>query len=303
MARPAHSGAELPGSQVNERRLRIFSEKETYVTSEQIQQVSTDLIDTEPQVREKFDEASLTQLSKQIAKHGLLQPILLRRVGSRYKVVFGGRRFLAAKMAGCRTIAARVIDKELDASDIPLQQLIENSHEDLTPMEWARGIARAMEAKHMTASQIATELGSSDASVSNALALWKLPKPIQDQMENGSIAASAASRLASIEDAEQQAELARQLAEGKLTRDGLCGAMKASRKAGKKDGKPRPSRATAVLGPGRLVTVSSAGLDLEAFIGTLEELIAKARKVRTRGIGLSTFLKILRDEGQSEMSK
>jgi ParB/RepB/Spo0J family partition protein len=270
------------------------------VSSEQIQEISIDLIDTEPQVREKFDEASLTQLSKQIARHGLLQAILMRRVGTRYKVVFGGRRFAAAKMAGCRTIRARVIDRELDAGDIALLQLIENSHEDLNPMERARGIARAMAGKEMTASQLVTELGdSSDASVSNALALLKLPKPIQDLVENGSIAASAASRLASIQDTDQQAELAQQLAEGKLTRDGLCGAIKAARKAGKKEGKTGPSRATAVLGPERLVTVSSAGLDLEAFIGTLEELIAKARRMRTRGISLSTFLKMLRDQGQS----
>lgn len=270
------------------------------MSSEQIQEISIDLIDTEPQVREKFDEASLTQLSKQIARHGLLQAILMRRVGTRYKVVFGGRRFAAAKMAGCRTIRARVIDRELDAGDIALLQLIENSHEDLNPMERARGIARAMAGKEMTASQLVTELGdSSDASVSNALALLKLPKPIQDLVENGSIAASAASRLASIQDTDQQAELAQQLAEGKLTRDGLCGAIKAARKAGKKEGKTGPSRATAVLGPERLVTVSSAGLDLEAFIGTLEELIAKARRMRTRGISLSTFLKMLRDQGQS----
>jgi ParB/RepB/Spo0J family partition protein len=289
---------------VHERREHINFWKEAYVANEQIQEISIDLIDTEPQVREKFDEASLTQLSKQIARHGLLQPILLRRVGSRYKVVFGGRRFLANEMAGNRTVRARVIDRELDAGDIALLQLIENSHEDLNPMERARGIAKAMEAKHMTAKQLVTELGdSSDASVSNALALLKLPKPIQDLVENGSIAASAASRLASIQDTDQQAELARQLAEGKLTRDGLCGAIKVARKAGKKQGKPGPSRATAVLGPERLVTVSSAGLDLEAFIGTLEELIAKARRMRTRGISLSTFLKMLRDQGQSEMSK
>jgi ParB family transcriptional regulator, chromosome partitioning protein len=285
---------------VHERRDHISFWKEAYVNCEQTQEISIDLIDTEPQVREKFDEASLTQLSKQIARHGLLQAILLRRVGTRYKVVFGGRRFLAAKMAGCRTIRARVIDRELDAGDIALLQLIENSHEDLNPMERARGIAMAMAGKEMTASQLVTELGdSSDSSVSNALALLKLPKPIQDLVENGSIAASAASRLASIEDAEQQAELARQLAEGKLTRDGLCGAMKARRKASKKEGKPGPSRATAELGSGRKVTVWRAGLDMEAFIETLEELIAKARKVRTRGIGLSTFLKILRDEGKS----
>jgi ParB family transcriptional regulator, chromosome partitioning protein len=270
------------------------------VDGEQSQEIPIDEIDTDPQVREEPADESLTQLSKQIKRHGLLQAILLRRVENRYKVVCGGRRFLAAKMAGLRTIRARVIDRKLAAGDIALLQLVENCHKSLNPIERARGIAKVMAEMGITAGQIVTELGeSSAASVSNAMALLKLPKPIQDLVEDGSIAESAGSRLASVEDAEQQAEFARQLAEGKLTRDGLCGAIKAARRAGKKDGKPGPKRATAVLGPGRLVTVSSTGLDLEAFIGTLEELIAKARKVRTRGIGLSTFLKILRDEAKA----
>ncbi len=269
------------------------------VDGEQGQEIPIDEIDTDPQVREEPADESLPQLSKQINRHGLLQGILLRRVENRYKVVCGGRRFLAAKMAGLRTIRARVIDRELDAGDIALLQLIENCHKRLNPMERARGIAKVMAEKGITASQIVTELGeTSDASVSKALDLLELPKWIQDRVEDGSIASSAGSQLAGIKDAEQQAELARQLAERELTRDGLCGAIKAAQKAGKKEGKPGPSRATAVLGPGRLVTVSSTGLDLEAFIGTLEELIAKARKVRARGIGLSTFLKILRDEAK-----
>jgi ParB family transcriptional regulator, chromosome partitioning protein len=266
---------------------------------EQNQEFPIDQIDTEPQVRDEPADESLTQLSKQIARHGLLQAILLRRVEGRYKVVFGGRRFLAAKMAGCRTIRARVIDRDLDAGDIALLQLIENCHKDLNPMERARGIARVMAEKKMTAKQVVMELGdSSDASVSNALALLKLPKPIQDLVEDGSIVASAGSLLASVEDAEQQAEFAQQLAERKLTRDGLCGAIKAARKNGKKEVKPGPSRVTAVLGPGRSVTVSAAGLNLETFIQSLEELIAKARKIRPRGIALGTFLKVLRDEAQ-----
>src|ERR1700733_747226 len=267
---------------------------------EQSQEIPIDEIDTDPQVREEPADESLPQLSKQINRHGLLQGILLRRVENRYKVVCGGRRFLAAKMAGLRTIRARVIDRELDAGDIALLQLIENCHKSLNPIERARGIAKVMAEKGITASQIVTELGeSSDASVSNALKLLKLPKPIQDLVEDGSIASSAGSQLAGIEDAEKQAEFARQLMERRLNRDGLCGAIKMHRKSGGKEGKSGPSRATAVLGPGRLVTVSRAGLDLEAFIGTLEELIAKARKVRTRGIGLSTFLKILRDEAKA----
>jgi ParB family chromosome partitioning protein len=267
------------------------------VSGERIQDIPVDLIDAEAQVRERFDKESMDELSEQIKRHGLLQPILVRRVGQRYAIVFGGRRFLAAKMAGLPTVRARIIEKELEPGDIALWQLIENCHENLTPIEWAKGIAAAMSGKKMTGRQIATELGKSDASISNSLALLTLPKWIQELVEDGSIAASAASRLARVEDTDRQAELARRLAEGKLTRDGLLGVAEAKDgKSEQENGKSR--RVTAALGPGRTVTVSGQGLDLESFIKTLEELITKARRVRTRGIGLATFVKILGEEAK-----
>jgi ParB family transcriptional regulator, chromosome partitioning protein len=270
------------------------------MNGEPIQEIAIDLIDSEPQVRERFREESLEELMSQIKRHGLLQPIVLRRVGNRFKVVFGGRRLLASKRAGCRTIPARIIETDLSEGDAVLQQLIENCHEDLTPLEWAKGIARAMEAKKMTARQAAAEVGFSETRVSNSLALLKLPEWIQKLVEEGRIACSAASRLARIEDTEKQAEHARQLADGKLTRDSLCGAMKATRTSGEKSASTTVKRVTAVLGAGRSVTVTAAGLDLEEFIRALEELTGRARKVRPRGIALPTFIRMLREESKTQ---
>jgi ParB family chromosome partitioning protein len=267
------------------------------VSGERIQEIPTDLIDAEAQVRERSKKESMDELCAQIKRHGLLQPVLLRRVVERYAIVFGGRRFLAAKMAGLTTIRARITEKELEPGDIALWQLIENCHENLTPIERAKGIAKAMDGKKMTGRQIAVELGTSDSSISNSLALLTLPKWIQDLVEEGSIPASAGSRLARVEDAERQAELARRLAEGKLTRDGLRGAAEA-KDGGEEQAIAKSRRVTAALGAGRSVTVSGQGLDLESFIKTLEELIVKARRVRTRGIGLATFVKILGEEAK-----
>ena len=78
--------------------------------------------------------------------------------------------------------------RQLSEGDTVLQQLIENCHEDLTPLEWAKGIARAMEAKKMTARQAASELGFSETRVSNSLVLLKLPEWIQKLVEEGRIA-------------------------------------------------------------------------------------------------------------------
>ena len=270
------------------------------MNGEPIQEIVVELIDSEPQVRGRFAEEPLAELTSQIKRHGLLQPIVLCRVGNRFKVVFGGRRLLASKRAGCRTIPARVIETELSEGDTVLQQLIENCHEDLTPLEWAKGIARAMEAKKMTARQAASELGFSETRVSNSLALLKLPEWIQKLVEEGRIAGSAASRLARIEDAEKQAEHARQLADGKLTRDSLCGAMKATRASGGRAASTTTRRVTAVLGDGRSVTVTAGGLDLEEFIRVLEDLTGRARKVRPRGIALPTFIRMLKEESKTQ---
>lgn len=268
---------------------------------EHIQEIPIDLIDVEPQVRERFAEASLAQLAKQIARHGLLQAIRLRRLGDRYAIVFGERRFLAAKLAGLKAIAARVIDREMTAGDIAIQQLIENCHEALNPMERAKGIAKAMAENGMTARQVAIELGeTSESSISNALGLLTLPMSIQDSVESGKIAASAGSGLARVEDPQLQATLASRLASGELTRDGLRGAIRAATNGGGEGKKLTPRRVTAALGPNRTVTVSEEGLDLEGLIKTLEDLLAKARKARARGIELSTFIKVLRDEAKRD---
>ena len=146
----------------------------------------------------------------------------------------------------------------------------------------------------MTARQAASELGFSETRVSNSLALLKLPEWIQKLVEEGRVAGRAASRLGRIEDAEKQAEHAGQLADGKLTRDSLCGAMKATRTSGEKAGSTTARRVTAVLGVGRSVTVTAGGLDLEEFIRVLEELTGLTGEVRPRGIALPTFIRMLK---------
>jgi hypothetical protein len=130
------------------------------------------------------------------------------------------------------------------------------------------------------------------------LALLELPAEIIKQVEAGKIPPSGAYELARVTDAKQQAVMAAQMAAGQLTRDGAAGARKAAKRSDK-PGESQPSRVTAILGESRSITVACAGLTLERFISLVEELLAKARRERSRGTELGTFISLLRDQARS----
>jgi ParB family transcriptional regulator, chromosome partitioning protein len=268
--------------------------------NEQIQYLPIGKIVCERQVRDHIEEASLQELVSALKEVGLQQPIRVREDGVKYVVVDGERRLLAAIKAGFETIAAIVETADLNEAQIIQRQWIADCHrEDLKPMEKARAIARLMKLTGWSATDAAKRLGTSGAKVSNRLKLLSLPASIQKQVEDGVIPSSAAAELARVDDPAKQAELAQRYVDGHLNRDGLSGERKATRKNCLNGAKPAASRATAVLGAKRSVTVSCEGLDLESFLQILEELVAKVRKIRPRGIGLQTFIRILREEAKA----
>jgi ParB family chromosome partitioning protein len=270
------------------------------IQNEQIQYLPNGKIVCERQVRDGVSEASAQTLSGGFKEVGQLQPIRVRKVGDKYVVVDGERRFRAAKHAGFETIAAIVESEDLNEGQIVLRQLIANcERENLKPMEKSRATARLMELLGWSATEAAKQLGISNTEVSNRLVRLKLPPWIQKLAEDGVIAESAGTELARVDDPAKQAELAQRMADGHLTRDGLTGERKATRRNGSNAKKPAASRATAVLDEKRSVTVSSEGLDFDSFLQILEELVGKVRKIRPRGIGLQTFLRILKEEAKA----
>jgi ParB family chromosome partitioning protein len=215
-------------------------------------------------------------------------------------MVDGYHRYAAAVKAKWKMLATMVEQRELCEGEILQRQLIVNClREDLSPLEKAAGMQRLMELTEWPANRVAAELGFSPATVTRLLALLSLPESIIGQVQTGKIPASAAYELARIDDPVRQAELAGQLAAGELTRDGLSGAQKAARKKPDGNGGTQAVRATAQLGADRSVTVSGPSLTLDGLIQILEELLAKARRERTRGVELSTFVKVLRDQARA----
>lgn len=265
---------------------------------EQIQYLPLDQIQAASQVRMHFDPETIQGLAESLKEIGQLQPIRIRKVGDKFLIVDGERRYRAARKAGMTTLAVIIEDKELNKGELIQRQLIANcQREELTPLEKSRAIRDLMDATGWNASQVSAKLGVSNATTTRLLSLLNLPAALQRKVEQGQIAVSAAYELAKVSDADRQAELSQQLANGQLTRDGLTGTLKADRK--ETMAAATPSRATAVLAPGRSITVTSDGLDLERFIQLIEDLLAKARKVRPQGVELSTFIKMLRDQSKA----
>lgn len=268
--------------------------------TEQIQYLPLDRITAEVQVREQFELAALEGLAESLKAVGQLQPIRCRPSGDKFVIVDGERRYRAARMASMTTIAAIIEGKNLCEGEVLQKQLISAvQREDLAPLEKSKAISRLMAVTGWNASQTAGKLGMSNATVTRLLALLDLPDDLQQCVADGRIAPSSAYELSRITDTGQQSELARRLVSGRLTRDGLAGACKAARQKPDAKTSATPNRATALLGTGRSVTVAGPGLTLELFIAALEDALARARRVRTSGAELGTYLAMCRDQSRT----
>jgi len=162
-----------------------FSEDEE-VTAER-QTVAISMIDTKiDQPRKSFNAESLAGLADSISANGLLQPILVRKVGERFEIIAGERRFRASKLAGLNEIPVIVI--EADDLTAAKYALIENlQREDLNAIEQAMAMKRIMESEDLTQNELAERLGYKQSTVANKLRLLKLPDYIKKAISTGTI--------------------------------------------------------------------------------------------------------------------
>ena len=247
-------------------------------------------------VRAELNQDVVDQIAQSYLTVGQLQPVRARWVDEMLAITDGNHRLAAAQKAGLAALACIVEGKQLGDGEVIHRALIANCHRaEMTPLDTARAIDELMGATGWTASEAASNLGFSNAKVSELRKLLTLPSSIVEQVRTGKISRSGAAELARVADPERQIELARQMANGHLTRDGAAGARKASKRPSTRADQCL-SRVTALLGDSRSVTVASAGLTLELFIALIEELLAKARRERSRGTELSTFISLLRDQ-------
>ncbi len=182
--------------------------------------VKLKIMDIEPnrdQPRKIFDEDALAELADSIAKHGVIQPLLVRPMpdGS-YQLVAGERRWRASRMAGLTEVP--VVIKELSDDEAMALALIENlQREDLNAIEEAQGIKALMDTLSLTQDEAAERVGKSRPAVANALRLLKLPDSVIALVSDGKLSPGHARALLSFKDEQDIIETADLIIEKGLT--------------------------------------------------------------------------------------
>ncbi|MBM7707359.1 ParB family chromosome partitioning protein [Chryseomicrobium aureum] len=156
-------------------------------TQERVEQIELKLIKPNPyQPRKIFDQQALQELSASIKEHGVLQPIMLRKKGSKFEIVVGERRFRASQLAGLAEIPAVV--RNLDDREMMELAILENlQREDLTAIEEAEAYQKLMDTLDLTQEQLAFRLGKSRPHIANHLRLLVLPDEAKKAISAGEI--------------------------------------------------------------------------------------------------------------------
>ena len=190
----------------------IFADNSVEDISVSASAVKVKLMEIEPnrdQPRKQFDEDALNELADSIAKHGVLQPLLVRPLlNGGYQLVAGERRWRASRFAGLTVVP--VVIKELTDAQVAELALVENvQREDLNPLEEANGYKELSEKYGYTQDEISSMVGRSRSAVANALRLLSLPSEVQELVMKGELSTGHAKAILSATDVDYQVELAK----------------------------------------------------------------------------------------------
>lgn len=171
------------------------------------------------QPRAQFDDVRLEELATSIRSNGVIQPIVVRRVGDRFHIIAGERRWRAAQKAGLLRVPVVVRDVAPGQERSLLEMaLIENiQREDLNPIDEAHGYRRLVDEFNLTQDAIAAAVGKDRATVANTLRLLKLPSEIQSDVSSGSLSMGHARALLALPTESEQLKLSRDVISRKLS--------------------------------------------------------------------------------------
>src|SRR6202521_4478434 len=180
-------------------------------------QIDIDLIDPSPyQPRTQFAEAGIEELAQSIRGSGIIQPLVVRKIGARYQLIAGERRWRAAQRA--QLLRVPVVLREVSDEQALELTLVENiQREDLNPIEQARAFDRLMEAFHLTQDAVAERTGKDRTTVANAVRLLKLEPNIQEWIEEGKLSAGHGRALLAVADPQFRTRYALRASRGGLT--------------------------------------------------------------------------------------
>ena len=223
------------------------------------------------QPRQHFNAVKLDELAQSIREHGLLEPLVVRRVrgGDSFELIAGERRWRALQRAGI--LEALVVVKDVSSEDAFELALIENvQREDLSPIELAEALERLLKEHAYTQERLAERLGKDRTTITNTLRLLKLPAAVRSKVVSGELTEGHARALLGLKDASKLDKVAEQVLRGKLN-------VRATEQLVRNANKGRASAAT----------TSAAGGEKSTSVRDLETRLTRALgmkvEVRDRG--------------------
>lgn len=175
-----------------------------------------DVIPNRFQPRLTFNEDELNELTASIKQHGIIQPLVLRKIGDKYEIIAGERRFKAAVKAGLREIPA--IITELDDKESAEVAVVENiQRKQLSALEEAKSYKRLLDLGQLTQDQLAIRMGKSQSNVANKLRLLNLGEDVQQALLTNKISERHARSLLQLKDFNEQSKMLNNIINDRLT--------------------------------------------------------------------------------------
>ncbi len=176
----------------------------------------TDIMPNRFQPREIFDDEALQELAQSIKTHGVIQPIIVRKIGDKFEIIAGERRYRASQLAGKTTIPALI--RDIDNKEAAKVALLENlQRRDLSPIEEARTYQTILKLDNITQEELAENLGKSQSAIANKLRLLNLDESVQVALLNGQISERHARSLLNVADKNKQKELVEKIIQNRMT--------------------------------------------------------------------------------------
>jgi ParB family chromosome partitioning protein len=225
------------------------------------------MVPNRTQPRTHFDEAALLELAESLKQHGMVQPIVVRKVGDQFEIIAGERRWRAARKAGLAMVP--VVIKEVPDDQLLEIALVENiQRQELNPIEEATAYWQLGEHLRLTQEQVADRVGKSRPQVANTLRLLRLPTGLKAEVAHGHLSTGHAKVLLGVPDPKLQDQLAHEVIEQQLSVRALEARIQQLQKQSKTKGKRKHPQE---------LFIKAAAEELTQSWGTRVEIKAKAR--------------------------
>ena len=173
-----------------------------------------DILPNRFQPRLTFDEKALNELADSIRQHGIIQPLVVRKLNDKYEIIAGERRYKAAQLAGLQKVPAIVMNlNDNESAEVAVVENIQRK----CPLEEAESYKKLLDKGYLTQEQLANRMGKNQSTISNKLRLLGLSPEVKEALLNGKISERHARSLLNLKNAEDQKQVLEKIISSKLT--------------------------------------------------------------------------------------